>query len=62
MGSFSISHILLVLVVVLLVFGAGKLPQLMGDVAKGVRAFREGMKEGSEKQDIDPKKLDDKEP
>jgi sec-independent protein translocase protein TatA len=45
----SISHILLVLVVVLLVFGAGRLPSVMADLAKGLRAFKSGMKEEDEK-------------
>lgn len=43
--GFSFSHVLLVLVVVLIVFGAGKLPRMMGDLAKGLKAFREGMKD-----------------
>jgi len=46
MGAFSIWHILLVLVVILLVFGAGKLPRLMGDFAKGIKSFKQGMKDG----------------
>lgn len=45
----SLSHILLVAVVVLLVFGAGRIPSLMGDLAKGLRAFRAGLKEEEEK-------------
>jgi sec-independent protein translocase protein TatA len=45
MGSLSFSHILLVVVVVLLVFGAGRLPRLMGDLAKGLKSFRDGMKD-----------------
>lgn len=45
MGSFSIWHWLIVLVVVALLFGGrGKLSGLMGDAAKGIRAFREGLK------------------
>ena len=45
MGSFSIWHWLIVLVIVALVFGGrGKLSGIMGDAAKGVRAFREGLK------------------
>ncbi|MEB3703136.1 Sec-independent protein translocase protein TatA [Candidatus Bealeia paramacronuclearis] len=44
----SFSHVLLVLVVILIVFGAGKLPSVMADLAKGMRAFRDGMKEGGE--------------
>ena len=45
MGSFSIWHWVLVLVVVLVLFGGrGKLSSLMGDAAKGIKAFREGLK------------------
>jgi sec-independent protein translocase protein TatA len=43
MGSMSIWHWLIVLVVVLLLFGAGKIPKLMGDMAKGVKAFKQGL-------------------
>ena len=43
MGSFSIWHWLIVLVVVLLLFGRGKIPELMGDVAKGIKSFKKGM-------------------
>ncbi len=41
----SLSHLLLVLLIVLIVFGAGKLPKVMGDLGKGVRSLREGMKD-----------------
>ena len=43
MGSFSIWHWLIVLVVVLLLFGRGKIPELMGDMAKGIKSFKRGM-------------------
>ncbi|EJT05981.1 twin-arginine translocase TatA/TatE family subunit [Rhizobium phaseoli] len=43
MGSFGIYHWLIVLVVVLLLFGRGKIPELMGDVAKGIKSFKKGM-------------------
>lgn len=43
MGALSIWHVLIVLLVVLVVFGAGKLPSVMGDMAKGVKAFKRGM-------------------
>jgi sec-independent protein translocase protein TatA len=45
MGAMSIWHWVIVLVVVLLMFGAGKLPTVMGDMAKGVKAFRKGLKD-----------------
>jgi sec-independent protein translocase protein TatA len=43
MGAFSIWHLLIVLMVILVVFGAGRLPSVMGDMAKGVKAFKKGM-------------------
>lgn len=48
MGSFSIWHWLIVLVIVLLLFGAGKIPKLMGDMAKGVKAFKKGLNDEDE--------------
>lgn len=45
MGSFSIWHLLIVLVVVVVIFGAGRLPSAMNDLAKGIKAFRSGMKD-----------------
>ncbi|MEX0406589.1 twin-arginine translocase TatA/TatE family subunit [Aquibium sp. LZ166] len=48
MGSFSIWHWLIVLVVVLLLFGRGKIPELMGDMAKGIKSFKKGMSEEDE--------------
>ncbi|MGQ9370880.1 twin-arginine translocase TatA/TatE family subunit [Azospirillum sp. ST 5-10] len=48
MGSFSVLHWLVVLTIVLLLFGAGKLPGVMGDLAKGVRAFKAGLREEPE--------------
>ena len=45
MGSMSLMHWVIVLVVVLLLFGSGKISTLMGDTAKGIKAFKKGMKE-----------------
>jgi len=45
MGSLSLSHWLVVLVIILILFGAGRIPKAMGDLARGVRAFRTGMRE-----------------
>ena len=46
MGTFSIWHWVIVLVVVLVLFGGrGKLSQLMGDMAKGITAFKKGLKD-----------------
>lgn len=43
MGTFSIWHILVVLVLFMLLFGRGKISDVMGDVAKGVKAFKKGI-------------------
>ena len=45
MGSFSIWHWLVVLLVVLLLFGSGKVSNLMGDFAKGIKSFKKNMAE-----------------
>ncbi len=46
MGTFSIWHWIIVLVVVLVLFGGGgKLTKLMGDAGRGITAFKKGLKE-----------------
>ena len=53
MGSFSIWHWLIVLVVVLLLFGRGKIPELMGDMAKGIKSFKKGMSDEDETKTVE---------
>jgi len=55
MGSFSLWHWLVVLAVILIIFGAGRLPSVMGDLAKGIKNFKSGMKEGEEEKAALPK-------
>jgi sec-independent protein translocase protein TatA len=43
MDLMSITHWLVVLAIVLVLFGAGKLPTVMGDLAKGIKAFKTGI-------------------
>jgi sec-independent protein translocase protein TatA len=43
MGSMSIWHWIIVIGVVLLLFGRGKISEMMGDVAQGIKAFKKGM-------------------
>jgi sec-independent protein translocase protein TatA len=47
MGSFSIWHWLVVLVIVMLVFGTKKLRNMGGDLGGAVKGFKDGMKEGA---------------
>ena len=44
----SFWHMLLILIVVFVVFGAGKLPKVMGDVGKGIRNLRDELKSDSD--------------
>ncbi len=59
MGALSIWHWLIVLVVAMVLFGGGgKIPRLMGDVAKGIKSFKSNMKD--EKEDTaENKKIDE---
>ena len=54
MGSFSLMHWIVVLAIILILFGAGKLPRVMGDFAKGIKAFKAGMKEEDETETAPP--------
>ena len=47
----SIWQLLIVLAIVLLLFGRGKIPQLMGDMARGIKSFKKGMIEEDKKDD-----------
>jgi sec-independent protein translocase protein TatA len=60
MGSFSMWHWLIVGAVLLLVFGGrGKISDMMGDVAKGIKAFKKGMSdEDAAKADVPVKSID----
>ena len=43
MGSFSLAHWIIVALVVLVLFGRGKISETMGDFGKGVKSFRKGL-------------------
>ena len=60
MGSMSIWHWIVVIAVVLLLFGRGKISELMGDVAQGIKSFKKGMAEDDDtvKKDEPPKVLE----
>lgn len=48
MGGLSIWKVLIILAIVVLIFGAGKLPRVMGDLAKGIKNFKSGMKDDTD--------------
>ena len=51
MGSFSIWHWLIVLLIVVMVFGTKKLKNLGSDLGSAVKGFKDGMKDGSSSED-----------
>jgi len=57
----SIWQLLIVLVIVLLLFGRGKIPQLMGDMARGIKSFKKGMTEEEKSDDKNIEKNSEKE-
>jgi sec-independent protein translocase protein TatA len=57
MGSMSWMHWVIVIGVVLLLFGRGKISELMGDVAQGIKAFKKGMSEDDSAK-IEPPKTE----
>jgi sec-independent protein translocase protein TatA len=59
MFGLGIGELLVVLVIVLVVFGAGRLPEVMGSMGKGVQAFKKGLREPPE---IDVTPTDDAAP
>lgn len=68
-NNIGIPGLLLIAVVVLVLFGRGKVSSLMGEVGKGITAFKKGVKEGSEEieksaadqaRDVTPSKDTDK--
>ena len=46
----SLWQILIVVVLIMVLFGAGRLPRIMEDLAKGIKSFKKGMKDEDEKK------------
>lgn len=59
-GGLGVTELILILLIVLLVFGAGKLPQLGEALGKGIRNFKSATKGAKEAVDVTPKALEDK--
>jgi len=58
MFGFGIGELLVVLVIILVVFGAGRLPEVMGSLGKGMQSFKRGLREPPE-IDVTPDDDDD---
>jgi sec-independent protein translocase protein TatA len=60
MFGLGTTELLIILALVMIIFGAGKLPQVGGALGKSLRNFKEGVKEGEEEKSEDnPDKIDD---
>ncbi len=58
MFGLGTTELIIILVLVMIVFGAGKLPSVGGALGKGLRNFKDGVKEGDEEAEKDPDKID----
>ena len=56
----SLINIIIILFIVLILFGAGKLPKIMGDLGKGIKNFKDGLKEEDTKNENTPLLKNDK--
>jgi sec-independent protein translocase protein TatA len=57
LGGIGMPELLVILVIILIIFGANKLPQIGEGLGKGIRNFKKGIKE-KEEIDVTPKQLD----
>jgi sec-independent protein translocase protein TatA len=57
----SIAQLLIILIVILILFGAGKLPEVMGEMGRGLKSFKKNLDDDSTKTPVPPaKKKSDK--
>jgi sec-independent protein translocase protein TatA len=54
----GMGELLVILVIVMIFFGVGRLPAVLGEMGKGIKAFKDGMKEGDEDPSAPPKEID----
>ncbi|OYU36191.1 twin-arginine translocase TatA/TatE family subunit [Novosphingobium sp. PASSN1] len=54
MGGLSLPHLIILALVVLILFGRGRISEMMGDFGKGIKSFKQGMNEGAETPVVQP--------
>ena len=54
MGGLSLPHLLIVALVVLVLFGRGRISEMMGDFGKGIKSFKAGMNEETDRPAVAP--------
>ena len=62
MFGICMPELIIILVIILIIFGAGKLPEIGGAIGKGIRNFKKSVSETTEEieNQKDPKKIDEK--
>lgn len=56
MGSFGLPELLIILTIVILLFGVGRVSRIGGELGSAVRSFREGLQSDKDKQDVEEEK------
>lgn len=56
----GMGELILILVVVLVLFGANRVPEVARSLGRSIKAFKEGMREGLDDQDVDQKNIEKK--
>ena len=60
MGSFSLWHWLVVIILVLLLFGRGRISDMMGDIGKGLKSFKQGMADDEAPAKSEPRSIENR--
>ncbi len=60
MGGFSLWHWLVVIILVLLLFGRGRISDMMGDIGKGLKSFKQGMADEDAPKPAEPRAIEDR--
>ena len=58
-GLMQPTHLIIILIIVLIIFGPGKLPELGSSIGKAIRGFKQAMNEPEKKPEEETKKIDD---
>ena len=60
LGGLGMQELIIILVIILIIFGAGKLPEIGGALGKGIRNFKKSISEQPDNKETDTKKIDEK--
>ncbi|MDD2869160.1 twin-arginine translocase TatA/TatE family subunit [Neomegalonema sp.] len=62
LANFSVWQLLIVAILVVVLFGRGKISDVMSEFGKGIKGFKKGLNEGEESADVAARKLDSTDP